>query len=161
LQLIQNQNKGRESCVIPVIPCCAIGGGQHTTKSGIRKNSVVHLRGIYTLVMLNYLIKYFMSQSRFIIHLAMLFSFQIYVKWKHICSTSYKIHKLNLCLNSYVLYSVVGETSPSIIPPYVLHCCDDVPDDGDMAEICCACLSKNECFYSMVVVSVWFYLLTA
>ena len=108
LQLIQNQNKGRESCVIPVIPCCAIGGGQHTTKSGIRKNSLVHLRATYTLVMLNYLIKYFMSQSRFIIHLAMLFSFQIYVKWKHICSTSYKIHKLNLFLNSYVLYNDVG-----------------------------------------------------
>jgi len=37
LQLIQNQNKGRESGVIPVIPCCAIRGGQRTTKSGIRK----------------------------------------------------------------------------------------------------------------------------
>ena len=35
----------------------------------------------------------------------MLVSFQIYVKWKHICSASYKIHKLNLCLNSYVLYN--------------------------------------------------------
>jgi len=105
LQLTQNQNKGRESCVIPMIPCCAIGGGQRTTKSGIRKNSLVHLRVTFTLVMLNYLIKYFTSQSRFIINFAMLFTFQIYMKWKHICSTSYKNHKWNLCLNSYVLYN--------------------------------------------------------
>lgn len=106
LQLTQNQNKVKESCVIPVIPCCAIGGGQRTTKSGIRKNSLIHLRVIFTLVMLNYLIKYFMSQSRFIIHFTMLFNFQIYsyTKWKHICSTLYKNHKWNLCLNSYVLY---------------------------------------------------------
>jgi len=32
----------------------------------------------------------------------------------------------------------MGDTSLSIIPPYVLHCCDDVPDDGDMAELCYA-----------------------
>jgi len=30
------------------------------------------------------------------------------------------------------------ETSLSIIPPYVLHCCAAVPDNGDMAEMCCA-----------------------
>ena len=55
----------------------------------------------------------------------------------------------------------MGETSLSIIPPNVLYCCDDVPNDNDMAEICCAWLSKNECFYNIAVESVWFYLLTA
>jgi hypothetical protein len=40
----------------------------------------------------------------------------------------------------------MGETSFSIIPPYVLHCCDAVPDNGDMAEMYCAWLSKKNDF---------------
>jgi hypothetical protein len=46
----KNQNKGREICVIPLIPCCAIGGGQHNTKLGIRKKFSISFKGdIYSI----------------------------------------------------------------------------------------------------------------
>jgi len=38
----------------------------------------------------------------------------------------------------YYIRILYGETCLSIIPPYILHCRDDVPDDNDMVEICCA-----------------------